>query len=206
MIDVQLAAPVLMFTAAVTLGHRLPVRPLPVAAQHAPRSRSASLKNQAGQPSGAKAAARFRDLAGDRADCAGDDAARVGGPLRQEPRQRGACHPRLESGAGRHLRRLAAVERLQAGADPPARGTDHRRTGGAARSGGGHRRARAAAGRQQLGQQRLGRRVRCRTPTPTPTRATTRSCPAISRRSAFRCWPAAKSRRRTASARRRSRW
>ena len=53
----------------------------------------ASLKNQAGQPSGAKAAARFRDHAGDSADCAVDDAARVGGPLHQEPRQRDARHP-----------------------------------------------------------------------------------------------------------------
>jgi predicted permease len=59
MLDVQLAPPVLLFSAVLTLGTGLLFGLFP--ALHSTRpDLVASLKNQAGQPSGAKAAARFR--------------------------------------------------------------------------------------------------------------------------------------------------
>ena len=59
MIDLRLATPVLLFTAAVTLATGFLFGLFP--SLHSTRpALIASLKNQVGQPSGAKAAARFR--------------------------------------------------------------------------------------------------------------------------------------------------
>ena len=125
---------------------------LPGAALRRPRSRSAPAscsgcsrrctargptccrrsRARAGQPSGARAAARFRTVAGDRADRALDGAARLGGPVHEEPVQRQPRRPRPRRRQRRHLRRLAGAERLHAGAVAAAVRAARGRAGGAA--------------------------------------------------------------------------
>ena len=176
---------VMVFAAALALGTGVLFGLFP--ALHSTRpDLISSLKGQSGQPSGARSAARFRTGARDGADRAIDGAAGVGRLVHAEPVQRQPRRPRAQRRQHRDLRDLAGAERLQAGAIAAAvrarRGRDRRAA----------RRHRASPVRRcrcspaATGATTSRSRDSRRGPTPTADRASTKSVPATSRRSAFR--------------------
>ena len=100
----------------------------------------------------ARGRTRFPHVARDRADRALDGAPHLRRSVHQEPAQRQPRRSRAEDRQRHHVRHLAGAERLQArtlGRAVHARRRSDRRTAGRDRR---DRVARAAAGRQQLGQ------------------------------------------------------
>ena len=187
MIALRIDLPVLIFAGGADDRHRAALRPVSRAAQHPARSglRAEGSGRPAVRRAGRRAVPRVARHDADRA---------VDGAARRRPGcSRRACSTSAAWISGLNIDNVVTfavsprVERLQAGA---------RR--GAVRAPRGGARARCLASRasptslvaaargQQLGQQRVGARVQGRTRTPTPTRATTRSAPATSGRSASR--------------------
>jgi predicted permease len=146
----QIDASVLWFTAAVTLGTGLLFGLFP--ALHSTRpDLISSLKGQAGQPSGARSAARFRT-----ALATVQIALSMALLVHEEPVQRLPCRSRLEGRQRDHVRHLTGAQRVLAATD---RGSVCASRGGARRGAWRdrrHRCARRAARREQLGQRRRG--------------------------------------------------
>ena len=110
--DLQL--PVVLFAAALSLATGFLFGLFP--ALHSTRPDLVStIKAQAGQPSGARAAARFRTTLVTAQIALSMALLDLGRPVHQEPDERQPRGPRAEGGPGRHLRRLAAPERLRHG-------------------------------------------------------------------------------------------
>ena len=170
------------------------LRPVPGAAQHA--ARSGFDAQGAGRPAvGREVGAAVPHHARHRADRALDDAARLRGPLHEEPAQHQPRGPRPQGRQRRHVRHLAGAQRLQVGAIAAAVRASRGRARGAAGRHGCHDGTGTAASPAATGAATCRSRASSPAPTSTATRASTRSAPATSAPWACHSSPVASSRR-----------
>ena len=174
--DPDSTAPSCSFAAAVTLGTGLLFGLFP--ALHSTRpDLLATLKGQAGQPSGARGAARFRTTLATAQIALSMALLVCGRPLHQEPGQRQPRRPRHRDREPRDVRHLARAERLHQRALEAAVRAARGRAGGAARRDRRHRRRWCRPSPATTGAPTSRCRASRRARTSTPTRASTRSAP-----------------------------